>query len=806
MRDVRYAVRLLARNPAFAVTSILTLAFCIGANTAIYSVVDRVLVRSLPFPDPDRLAQVVTHFDRTGNDEIGQTGATWEALRDHVTTADMAVTSGMGMGVNLVAGNQPQYVQQERVSAGFFRVLGVAPALGREFTRDEDRPGGPPLVILSHALWTRLGADPSLVGQRVMLRGAPHTVVGVMPARFTTGAPVDVWTPLQPSSRGEGGGQNYAIVARLSRGATWAQADAELASAGQAAMDDLYRADAAAENRARIHIVPLQQGETQQVRRPILILWAAVAAVLLIGCVNIAGLLMARGVTRAPEIATRIALGGGRRVIVRQLLVESLVLSACGGLLGVVIGWAGSRAFTTLLEQAVGADGGEAVLDLRVLAITGAVALGTSVVFGLVPALHASRVNLRETLVASGSPTIAGASRTWTRRVMVATEVALGVVLLVGAGLLIRSFAFLINQRAGFDGTHVMTATLSLQDARYQDADRINQLFAQAVQRMQAVPGVEHAAAALTLPYERGLNIGFRWRPGDESHLINLTYVTPAYFDTLRVPVLRGRTFSSADADAAAPVVVVNEAFAKRYSPDREPLGRTIVASGSRTIVGIVGDIQVKTAFGNFGPVAAVPSAYVPAAQTSTALFQLVHTWFSPSFFVRTAGTPRAAASEMQRAVQAVDPLLPFAKFRTLDDVRDEAVATPRAQATLLAALAGLALLLSALGIYGLVANSIAERTRELGIRMALGASAWRVVVTAVLPAAVLSLTGVVFGLIAARWTAATLQLLVWGIGVGDPLTFAIAGGAVLVVAVVAALVPALRVVHTNPVRALRAG
>src|SRR5262249_19700187 len=305
--------------------------------------------------------------------------------------------------------------------------------------------------------------------------------------------------------------------------------------------------------------------------------WAAVAAVLLIGCVNIAGLLLSRAVTRAPEIATRMALGSGRATIVRQLLTESLVLAAAGGGLGVALGYVGSRAFASLLEHAFGVPD-EIGRDVRVLAVTLVTAVGTSTLFGLLPALQATRVNLRETLVASGSPTIAGAARSWPRRLMVVAEVALGVVLLVGAGLLIRSFDYLVGQKPGVDGTNVTTATLSLQDARYKTAERLNLLFTESVERMRAIPGVQSAAVALTLPYERALNNGFRWPGETQSQLVNATYVTPGYFETLRIPIARGRAFSDADAATAMPVVVVNDAFVRRHSPDRDVIGRQILS------------------------------------------------------------------------------------------------------------------------------------------------------------------------------------------------------------------------------------
>jgi predicted permease len=392
---------------------------------------------------------------------------------------------------------------------------------------------------------------------------------------------------------------------------------------------------------------------------------------------------------------------------------------------------------------------------------------------------------------------------------MVIIEVALGVVLLVAAGLLIRTFDHLMRLSPGFDGTHVMTATLSLQDARYQSADRVHLLMDRTLERMHAVAGVEHAAAALTLPYERALNVGGRWigaKPGAEQiPIMNMTYVTPEYFETLRIPVLRGRAFTPADASTAAPVIIVNQAFAKRYSVDEDVLGRQMRSTGvQRTIVGVVGDIQQRSGWGNAGPVAALPASYIPAAQANDAFFNTVHMWFSPSWFVRTTASQDGIVADMQREMQAVDPVLPFAKFRTLGEVRDEAVATQRAQATLLGTLAALAVLLAAIGLYGLVASSVAERTRELGIRIALGATERQAVVVAAAPGLVLAVIGVSIGLIGARAAAGVLQHLVWGVSVRDPVTFAAAASAALLIATIGTLIPALRIVRLNPLRALK--
>ena len=805
MRDLRYAIRVLLKAPVFTSAAVLTLALCVGANTAIYTVVDRVLLRALPYPQPERLAMIVRHYQGAGisEDDVSQNGHTWVALRQGATASVDVAAIGLGGHVNLVANAQAMSVVQQRVSAGYFRVLAVAPAVGREFTDDEDRPAGPAVAVLSHSLWTHaFSADPTIVGRSVTLRGEPHLVVGVMPAAFRSTAPVDVWTPLRPSPQGEGSGENYGIIARLKDGVNWAQASRQIASATTTVAREQYKSS---RDPVTFNIVPLQRGLTDETRRPLMILWGAVAVVLLIGCVNIAGLLMARGVSRAPEIATRIALGGGRGAIVRQLLAESVVLAVGGGAAGIAIGYGVSQVFASLLKQAFGVTG-ELGLDARVLAITSGVALLTSVAFGLVPALQASGVDLRQTLVESGGASIAGAARSWPRRIMVTSEVALGVVLLVGAGLLIRTFGHLMGLRPGFDSTNVMTATLSLQDARYQTSERVVQLFDETLARMRAVPGVQQAAVALTLPYERALNNGFRFVGGPSAgQIINVTYVTPEYFEALRIPVVRGRVLTASDAQGRAAVIVVNQSFVRRHSPDQDPIGRQIQTSGTaRTIVGIVGDVQQKVTFGSYGPVAPTPAAYVPVTQVSNGFLTMVHTWFSPSWIVRLAGPQQGVVAQMQNAVGSVDPQLPFTTFRTLDDVRGEAVAAPRAQAWLLGTLAGLALLLAAVGLYGLVANSVAERTRELAVRIALGATSRQAVVAAAVPGFAPAIIGIVIGLIAARLGATTLRHLVWGVTVTDPLTFALAAGAVLIVAAIATLVPALRIVRLNPIKALR--
>jgi len=807
-RDLRYATRVLRKSPTFTATAVVTLALCIGANTAIFSVVDAVLLRPLPYPHPDRLFSVARHFQDSDAYQTNLWGGVWEAVRDHAAYVDAAVFSDGSMGVNFAAGGRVEYVKQQRVSAGFFRVLGIAPLIGREFTAAEDRQGGLAVTVLSYPLWKRVfRADPSIVGQAVTLRGEPHTVVGVLPAQFQSSVPADLWTPLRPSRSGEGGGSNYAIVARLRSGTAWAQAKGQMEAIGAPLLRE-YGQDPATEH---LGLISFQRGLTLYVRQPLLILWAAVGLVLLIGCVNIAGLLLARAAGRTREMATRLALGSGRAALIRQMLAESVLLGICGGAAGAVLGWLGVKALKVLMPGSLNVW--QAVeLDWRVLAATACASIAAGILFGLYPALVASRLEIRAALGEAGRG-VAGGRNPWPRRLLVASEVALGVVLLVGAGLLIRTFAHLRGLNPGFDANQVITAQLSLQDARYNTSQAVNRLFDQSLARMRELPGVESAAVTLSLPYERALNTGVKRLDGrhvdaaTESQITNLFYVTPEFFRVLRIPLLRGRVFGGADSSTATPAAVVSEAFVKMYMRGDDPVGRHLDLGGTdkREIVGVVGDIQQKSGWGeDLGPLAAMPDVYVPATQVEDKSMQLVHTWFSPSWIVRTGGPPEGVIAGMQRALESVDPRLPFAGFHSMEDVRYRALAQERFQAALLGALAGLALLLAAVGIYGLIANSVAERTRELGIRLALGATVAQAMRAVALPGVALALAGVAAGSVLAGFASQLLRHLVWGVRPGDPLTFVAVGLGLLAVAAAASFLPALRVTRLNPAETLR--
>jgi predicted permease len=804
-RDFRYALRLLRKTPGVSTTAILTLALCIGANTAIFSVVDAVLLRPLPYDEPDRLANVITSIKGQQSDMVAVSGHVWEVLRDRASGFEVAALAG-SRGVNLFANGVAEHVQQQRVSADFFRVLGVRLLAGRGFESSEDRSGGPAVAIISHSLWrSAFGGDRSTIGGYIALKGEPHLVVGIMPEGFQTISRADVWTPLRASTDGEGSGSNYMVVARLKPGVSWSQANSEAQSLGAAAPEALKKSTG---RDAELKLISLQDGITQLVRAPLLVLWGAVGLVLLIGCVNIAGLLLARSTERRRELATRMALGGGSGVLVRQLLAESLLLALTGGVIGAALGYAGVRALRVTLASSLGLWQ-TITVDERVLSATFALSLITSVLFGILPAWEATRVDIRAALLESDTRTVAGHKGHWPRRLLVVGEVALGMLLLVGAALLLRTFTHLMGLNPGFDSTNVVTAKISLEDARYREAPTVVRLYDESLARIRAIPGVESAAVSLTLPYERALNTAFVRKDGPEAgppwQIMNACYVAGEYFQALRVPLLRGRLLDGRDHSGSAPVAVVNEAFVRRYLSRQEPVGSHIQdGRANREIVGVVGDVQQKAGWGNFGPLAAIPQMYYPAAQTPSAAFRLVHTWFAPTWIVRTKGPQAGLTATIQQAVQSIDPQLPFAGFQTLDGVRSGALAAQRFQATIVGIMAALALVLSALGIYGLVAHTVNEKTREFGIRMALGATAAQGMRAVALPAALLAGAGVVTGMALSRGAATVLQKVVWGVSATDPLTIAAAGIILLVIAAIAGWIPAVRLTRLNPAETLR--
>jgi len=809
--DLKYGWRQLIKAPGFSITAILTLGLAIGANTAVFSLVDAVLLKSIPYPQPERLGGMGGIYTRDGAEirrgNMALNGAGWEALRKQVSSVDAALYSGLTSPVSLVAQTRTISVDPQRVSAGYFRVLGVPPAIGREFTAEEDVVGGPTLTILSDRLWRSVfDADPAVIGRSILIKAELHVVIGVMPAAFRSNVDADLWTPLRPSTTGEGGGTNYGVIARLKDGVTWPQASGEAGAAVDSTMQRRTSDDGVTLSHT---LMPLQDQMTGDVRLPLQLLSAGVGMVLLVACVNLAGLLLARAGRRTREIATRLAVGGDRKAVIRQLLIESLVLALCGGLAGLAIGAAALEVLKAMATDLLITPWGEVALDARVLSVTLGLTMLTAILFGLVPAIQATRLDVQAALAEGGTRSIAGGAKGWPRRLLVVAEVALGVVLLVGAGLLIRTFMYLQSQPSGIDLNNLMVVSASLEDARYEKHESIEPMFARSLERLRAIPGVESAALSLGLPYQRILNMGTRivgasGAPGDFVSS-TATYVSPGYFEALRLPLLSGRTLRDTDTRTSALAVVVNQAFARRYFNDRDAVGEHVQMGGQvRQIVGVVANTQQRGGFLSFGPIDAVPGIYMPFSQFPTGGLRTIHGWFSTAWLIRQTADGAVTEATIRRAMSEVDPLLAVSTVRDVDDVKSASLARQRTLMMLVAALGGLALFLAAMGIHALISSGVTERLRELGIRMALGATVGQTVRDAAMPGILMALAGLVIGCGIAYSATGLIRSLLWGVKENDPLTFVTVIVALLAVAILASVMPALRVRKLDPVSLLR--
>jgi predicted permease len=801
-QNVRHAVRMMFQKPLFTASIILTLGVCIGSVTAVFSVVNATLLRPLPYPEPERLGLVGVRSDYQGSSEYqaGNDGANWQLFSKNAKTLDLAVYSDSVRELNFSSAGQVEYIHLQRVGAGFFRVFGVQPTLGREFTAAEDVPNGPAVAVLSHPLWQRaFRGDPSVVGQAVMIAGQKYEVVGVASPLFESNA--DLWTPLRPSTAGEGGGYNYVIAGRLKPGVNRQQAEAELEAIGQSIIQKRRQREGL---RQRYGLIDIRKLSAAPLEMPLLIVLAATCLVLLIGCVNIAGMLLARGASRSSEMATRMALGANRAAIIRQLLTESLVLALSGGVLGLVLGYVSLNVMKSRLPGAFDSLKA-ATLDIPVMLIMAAASIATSFLFGLFPALQAGRVDIRTAQTGRG---IVGNARSWSRRALSTAQIAVAVALLIAAGLVIRSFNYLWSLDPGFDPVNVSAASFALRDARYATGTAVANYYRDALLRLQAIPGVQAAAATLSLPYERGLNTVMRRSTDaeDSIRLTNLIYATPQLFDVFRIPVKRGRAISEADAANSMPVMVVNEAFVKMHFKSDDPLGALIVfgKQQQRQIVGVVGDTLQQAGWGNFGVIGKVPTAYVPVTQFSESLLQMAHTWFSPNWVIRTAGPQAGLQRQIEEAVRSVDASLPIASFKTVDGIKLQTFAWQRFMSTLLAVAAGLALLLAVIGTYAMISNSVAERTREFGIRLALGATVGQAIRNSARPGLVCAALGLLIGVALARMGTRFVQGMLYGVTPADGVTYVGVVTGVLLIAALASVIPALRITRLNPSQTLR--
>ncbi|MGD8869028.1 MAG: ADOP family duplicated permease [Gemmatimonadales bacterium] len=804
-RNLRFTLRGMLRAPLLTGTFVLTLGLCIGAGTAVFSVVDAVLWRPLPYPDPDRLALAVFYNPAQGI-QPGRNavdGAAWERIRDNTDVLERAVFSDWPAGVNLTADDAAAYVQQQRVSAGFFRTLGVPPLIGREFESSEDRPGGPAVAILSHQLWrSTFDGDPEIVGRTIRLKGEAHTVVGVMPAGFQSSFPADVWTPLRPSRSGEGSGTNYKVLIRIPPGMSWEEADARIGAIEPATSSQGDAPD------IRLGLVPLNDALTADMQQPLLLLLGAVLLMLLVGCANLAGLQITRSLARRPEIATRQAIGGGAGAILRQMITENLALGALGGLIGIGIASLAVGGLEALVQTHF--DTWQTIhLDGRALVAAFALTATATLLFGLAPVLQVRGFDVRGVL-AGGARTVVGGGGHRLRKAFLVGEVALVTALLFGAGLLVRSYGYLDRMDPGFDAAGVLTVRLSMDDARYASARDVNRFLDETLAAIQRQPEVRSAAVALSLPYERPLNMPFKIvgieDPPGRYRIANVVYVTPGFFETLGIPLLRGRDLELADGASAPAVVVANQAFVEANLSDVTPIGSRLTFAGREwEVVGVAGNVQQSgSGWGSGQPIWKSPTLYIPAAQASDGFFQGIHIWFSPSWLVKTNGDPAFLATTITNAIHDVAPDMPVARVALLSDIVDRALARQRFEALFLLIVAGFALLLAVVGLYGIVANEVVERTSEIGLRMALGATPGKAIWAIGTPGLRLMLFGLVAGGIATAIAAPWIGRLTWGVVTYDPVTMSFVVVFLAFLGAVASFVPASRIARLEPSRILR--
>ncbi len=812
LQDLKHSLRLFRRSPGFTATAIAALTLGIGANTAIFSVVYNVLLKPLPYPDSANIVLLMNSSPQ-GNFPAASVPKfnIWRAQSQVLT--DVAAYDTGGPGINITGGDRPEQVKGIHVSREFFNLFGAPVALGRTFTADEDRPGGANVVVISNGLWQRrFGSDPAIAGKIISLGGEPYTIIGVLGAKFAFDPPSELYLPFQADPNSTQQAHYFRVAARLKPGVSLPISKAALTLAGE---EFKRKLPGSLGPNNSFTVEPMQVILVRNVRTALLVLLGAVGFVLLIACANVANLLLARASARSREIALRSALGAARGRIIRQLLTESILLSIGGGICGLALGAFGVRALLALNPgniPRIGADGSGVAVDWAVLAFTLALSTATGILFGLVPALHASRADLNSVLKEAGARSGVGARQNRARALLVVSEMALALVLLVGAGLLVRSFAALHAVAPGFDPHNVLTMETSLTGDRYNQTVAIAGLARQAVERIEAIPGVQAAAATCYLPLEGGLGLPFviQGRPlaNAQAHGgAGWAYVTHRFFDVFKVPVVRGRGFTERD-DAGAPgVVIINEAFARQYWPKDNPIGQRLVIGpgmgpafneGPREIIGVVADARDGGL--NNDP---QPQMFVPLPQVRDAVMALNNKFMPLSWVVRTRTAPHSVSSPVQQVFQDLADL-PAANIRSMDQVVSESTSRSKFNTLLLGIFAFTAILLASIGLYGLMAYSVEQRTLEFGIRLALGADSAAVRNMIVRQAMLLAAAGIVIGLAAAYGLTRLMATLLFEVKPTDPIVFGSVALLLGAVAFLASYLPARRAVRIEPVTALR--
>lgn len=808
-QDLRHGARLLRRSPGFAIIAVVTIGLGIGANSAIFSVVNSVVRKPLAYPAPDRLMFLTSQFPTLGFDKFWVSPPEYFDFVDH-TRAFAAVGAYRMSAVNLSGNDRPERVNVAAVTANMFPILGARARHGRVFTAEQDLPNADPVVVLSYELWQRtFGGDEAVIGTRVQVNGVATTVLGVMPPGFDLhDAKAQLWVPLglDPANRQNRGSHFLYLVGRLAPGASEGQATAELDGMLRSWREWAGDAHVPNDSTHRMQMAPLQDEVVGNVRQALWVLQGAVALVLLIACANVANLLLARAESRHKEFALRTALGAGRGRVLRQFIAEGTVVSLLGAALGLGVAYAGLKALLAANPESI-PRATEITLDPLVLLVTVMVAIGTGFVFGLAPLLHLGEASVSAALKEGGARTTVSMGRSRMRSGLVVGEIALAVMLVIGAGLLIRTFRNLTTVDAGFDAEGRMTFGIVLPNAVYPDSQRASQTIVDLAHKLEAIPGVTHAAAMQGLPPVREVNAndtdfeGYAPKPGDAP--ANVDYyqsATVGYLETMGIRLVDGRGFQATD-PGGGPVVLVNQALVKRFYPNQNPLGRRIRPSFGPdtpwfTIVGVVADVKQG---GLDAP--AGTELYFNFEQLPRLLGYVPR---QMNLVLQSTQPLPALATSIRNAVAAIDPTLPIVQLRTMDEVIGDALVRQRFLSLLLGLFAGVALLLAAIGTYGILAYMVAERQQEIGIRLALGAGASQVVGLVLRQGATIVGIGVTVGVAGALLLARLTRSLLYGVSPFDPLTFVTVVAVIALSALVACLVPMRRAARVDVLAAVR--
>lgn len=814
LQDLRYAFRVLVRKPGFTIVALLTLGLAIGANTAIFSVVNALMLRPLPFPEPHEIVQLERGFPEGRSTSVAVPKFLF--WREHSTVFEHVATyDTLGSGFNMTGDGTPERITGSRVSLDFFKVFAAAPAAGRTFLPEEDVPNGPKVVVLSHNLWKRrFGGDPGLIGKPVTLNGEPYTVVGIMRSGFRYPATAELWTPvgIDPANREKA---NYLeISGRLKEGVTLEKAQAEMDLLAK--QYDKEWPDEMSDGET-MRLETLQQRLYGNLRPALLILLGAVGLVLLIACVNLANLQLARASARRREVAIRTALGASSKRIMSQLLTESLLLAFAGGVLGVLVGaWTIKPllALSPATQQLGGTALPEIGIDGTVLLFAFAVSLLSGLLFGLAPALQAARPNLNDPLKEDSARSTGGRTGRIARVALVTGEVALALLVVTSAALLARSFSGIISTDPGFQPAGVMTLKLSLPEARYGTPEAIEQLSRQVRERVASLPGVRAAAVATTLPLEGGPDLPFaiegKYTGGEEGvGEAQFRSSTAGYFEALGLGLVQGRFLDDRDGASSEPVALINEAAVRQFWPEGGALGARITMgkpfvpeladAQPRRIVGIVKDVREVGLDEDVPPI-----VYIPIGQLNPQMALLFVRLLPASLVVSTERNASGLLKGMQREIWAVDPQLPITGVASMEEIVARSVGGHRFNMVLMSGLAFLALVLAGLGIYGVLSYLVSQRTREIGVRMALGATAGQVLGLILRQGLVAVGAGVAIGLGLVIAGTRVLRSLLVGVSATDPLTFVMAAAALTTVALIATSIPAQRASALDPLRALR--